>query len=263
MKRSLAIDIESYSSVDLQNAGVYAYVDAPDFEILLIAYKFDEADEITVIDLTSYPDRVIGIDLDFDYPEFWRALTDPDVIKTAYNANFERTALSKFFDEPMPPEQWKCTAVHAATLGLPRSLGDVGEALGLPQDKQKYKTGKALINYFCKPCKATKINGGRTRNLPGLDRDKWNLFIEYNRQDVVAEQEILNRLRPYPITEKEQELWCFDQRMNDRGVMIDLDFVEGIIIYDAQYKSQLTCEAKEITGLSNPNSPAQLKKMVD
>lgn len=258
--RTLAIDIETYSSVDLTEAGVYAYCDAPDFEILLIGYKFDDEEDVTVIDLTSYPERVTAFDLDIDYTRFWETLTDPSVIKTAYNANFERTCLAKYFGTPMPPEQWRCTAVHAATLGLPRSLGDVGKALGLPEDKQKDKVGKSLIDYFCKPCKPTKKNGGRTRNLPGHDMGKWELFIEYNRQDVVAEQAILEKLRPYPITEFEQELWNFDQRMNDRGIRLDMNFAEGITQYDDQYQAEVAEEAKKLTGLKNPNSPAQLKK---
>jgi len=253
--KTLAIDIETYSSVDLIEAGVYAYVDAPDFEILLIAYCIDNK-EVQLIDM-EYLDIVDVADF---YPEFGRALLDPEVIKTAYNANFERTALAKYFGEPMPPEQWRCTAVYAATLGLPRSLGDVGKALGLEEDKQKLATGKALITYFCKPCKPTKKNGGRTRNYPAHDIDKWELFKEYCKQDVVAEQAILDRIRPYPIIPNEQELWNFDQRMNDRGISIDLDFAEGIIQYDTQYQEEIAEEAKGLTGLTNPNSPAQLKK---
>lgn len=267
--KTLAIDIESYSSVDLKEAGVYAYCDAPDFEILLIGYKFDGEEDVTVIDfsnvkdISAEPEIQYGQIMDFIecfYPEFWEALTDPEVIKTAYNANFERTALAKYFGVPMPPEQWRCTAVHAATLGLPRSLGDVGKALGLPDDKQKDKIGKSLIDYFCKPCKPTKKNGGRTRNLPDHDIEKWELFIEYNRQDVIAEQAILDKLKIYPIPESEQELWNFDQRMNDRGICLDMDFAEGIIQYDAKNQIDLAEEAKKLTGLSNPNSPSQLKE---
>jgi DNA polymerase len=261
--KTLAIDIETYSSVDIQEAGVYAYCEAPDFEILLIAYRIDK-EEVQLIDVYEFiNERVAGLhDFRFveAYPDFWEALIDPEVIKTAFNANFERTAQTKYFKEPMPPEQWRCTAVYAATLGLPRSLGDVGTALGLAEDKQKSSTGKALITYFCKPCKPTKKNGGRTRNYPEHDIEKWKLFKEYCMQDVVAEQAILDRLKPYPIIQEEQELWNFDQRMNDRGVGLDLDFVEGIIRYDEQYQAEISKEATEITGLENPNSPAQLKK---
>lgn len=261
--KTLAIDIESYSSVDLKEAGVYAYCDAPDFEILLISYRFDDEEEVTVIDITEYK---FGNQMGFydsfkdTYPEFWIVLNHPDVIKTAFNANFERTCLSKYFKVPMPPEQWRCTAVHAAMLGLPRSLADVGEALGLPQDQQKDKIGKSLITYFCKPCKATKSNGGRTRNLPDHDREKWDLFKEYNKQDVVAEQAILEKIRIYPVPEKEWGLWQFDQRMNDRGICLDMDFAEGITQYDIKNQADLAEEAKGITGLKNPNSPAQIKK---
>lgn len=255
--RTLGIDIETYSSVDITEAGAYAYVDAPDFEILLIAYRFD--DGVELIDIHGLDkDGAVNL-IDALYPDFWEALTDPETIKTAYNANFERTALAKYFETPMPPEQWKCTAVHAATLGLPRSLADVGAALQLPQDKQKDKIGKSLIDYFCKPCKPTKVNKGRTRNLPEHDPDKWKLFQEYNIQDVVAEQAILDRLKIYPVPEEEQKLWNFDQRMNDRGVRLDMEFVEGIIEYDEKNQAVLAEEAKALTGLSNPNSPAQLK----
>ena len=256
--RTMSIDIETYSSVDLKEAGVYAYVDAPDFEILLIAYGF--FDGVSLIDIHGL-DKNGAIDLiEMLSPDFWEALTDPETVKTAYNANFERTALAKYFGIPMPPEQWKCTAVHAATLGLPRSLGDVGAALQLPQDKQKDKIGKSLIDYFCKPCKPTKKNGGRIRNLPEHDLDKWKLFQEYNIQDVVAEQAILDRLKMYPVPEEEQKLWEFDQRMNDRGIQIDMEFVEGIIKYDEKNQADLAEEAKSLTGLKNPNSPAQLKR---
>lgn len=264
--KTLAIDIETYSSVDLSEAGVYAYCEAPDFEVLLIGYKLDDGD-VNVIDVIEFVnERVAGLH-DFDlaeaYPDFCDALTDPKIIKTAYNANFERTALSKFLSTPMPPEQWKCTAVHAATLGLPRSLGDVGQALNLSQDKQKDKIGKSLIEYFCKPCKPTKKNGGRKRNLPWHDTDKWKLFIEYNRQDVVAEQAILEKIKIYPVPDTELKLWNFDQRMNDRGICLDMDFVEGIISYDEKNQSALAAEARELTGLDNPNSPAQLKEWLN
>lgn len=257
--RSLGIDIETYSSVDISEAGVYAYVEAPDFEILLIGYKFDADSDVTVIDLTDFDKDSVIETIEMLYPEFWEALTDPDVIKTAYNANFERTALAKYFGKPMPPDQWHCTMVHASMLGLPRSLAGVGEALGLPQDKQKDKIGKSLIDYFCKPCKPTKANRGRTRNLPGHDPEKWKLFIEYNRQDVVAEQAILEKLKPYPIPEREIALWCFDQRMNDAGIRLDMDMVNGIVEHDEKTRATLLQEAKELTGLANPNSLTQLK----
>jgi DNA polymerase len=258
--KTLAIDIETYSSVDIRETGAYAYVDAPGFEILLIAYKFDK-EEVQLIDIHGFEEETAAVDfLETCYPDFWEGLNNPEVIKTAFNANFERTALAKYFNKAMPPEQWRCTAVYAATLGLPRSLGDVGAALAIQQDKQKDKIGKSLIDYFCKPCKPTQKNGGRTRNYPEHDTEKWHLFGEYCKQDVVAEQAILDRLKPYPITEDEQELWNFDQRMNDRGICLDLDFAEGIIQYDTQYQAEISKEATALTGLKNPNSPAQLKK---
>lgn len=249
----LRIDLETYSGIDIREAGVYAYAAAPDFEILLIGYRYDDG-LVKVIDLTDPM-----VDPEMDFPEFRAGLHDPDVIKTAYNANFERTCLSAWLDEPMPPEQWRCTAVLAATLGLPGTLGGVGKALGLPEDKQKDSTGKRLIEYFCKPCKPTKANGGRTRNLPEHAPDKWAQFIEYNRQDVVAESTIRDRLSVYPIPQSEQELWNLDQQMNDRGVLLDMDLADKIIRHDAIYKDRLMEEARRITGLENPNSLAQLK----
>lgn len=251
---TMNVDIETYSSVDIREAGVYAYASAPDFEILLIGYQYDGQD-VKVIDLTdplTDPER--------DFPDFWEGLYDPEVVKTAYNANFERTCLASWLGRPMPPEQWRCTAVHAATLGLPGTLGDVGEALGLPEDKQKDKIGKSLIQYFCRPCKPTRTNGMRTRNLPGHAPDKWQQFIEYNRQDVEAEAAIREKLQIYPVTRQEQELWNLDQQMNDNGVLLDMDLADKIIRYDAIHREQLMEEARELTGLSNPNSLAQLKE---
>ena len=188
------------------------------------------------------------------------ALVDPDVIKTAYNANFERTCFAAALEEEMPAEQWRCTMVLAASLGLPGSLAAVGAALGLPEDEQKNKIGKALIQYFCKPCKPTRANGGRTRNLPQHAPDKWALFKEYNAQDVVAEQAILARLRSNRPDKAEQDLWTLDQQINDRGVLLDTDLARRIVTYDNARAVDLMEEAKRITGLSNPNSLLQLKE---
>lgn len=266
MQHVMNVDLETYSDVDLPKAGVYAYAASPNFEILLIGYCIDDG-PVEVIDLTEY--RELGMWEDPDerldnlkaiYPDFAEALRDPRYIKTAYNANFERTGLASFFRCPMPPEQWRCTAVHAATLGLPSTLGGVGEALGLPEDKQKDKIGKSLIKYFCKPCDPTKANGGRTRNFPEHDPEKWRLFIEYNRQDVVTENAIREKLLRYPIPSKEQALWSLDQRMNDRGIGVDMSMVNKILAFDAVYQEQLKEEARRITGLDNPNSLTQLKK---
>lgn len=255
MHRVMGVDIETYSSVDLAKAGVYAYTEAPDFDILLIGYKYDDEDEVHVID-------TLAVDRDFDEElyEFRQALTDPSIVKTAFNANFERTCLAKWTGAAMPPEQWRCTMIKALTMGLPGNLADAGAALGLPEDKLKDPQGKALIQFFSKPCKSTRTNGQRTRNLPAHDPEKWKLFIAYNRQDVVTEQEILKRLAVYKIPDAEQALWSLDQHMNDNGVKLDIPMVEKIVEYDAQRRQELQEEAQEITGLSNPNSLAQLKK---
>ena len=255
MHRVMGIDIETYSSVDLAKAGVYAYTEAPDFDILLIGYKYDDEDEVHVID-------TLAVDRDFDEElyEFRQALTDPSIVKTAFNANFERTCLAKWTGAAMPPEEWRCTMIKALTMGLPGNLADAGMALGLPEDKLKDPQGKALIQFFSKPCKPTRTNGQRTRNLPAHDPEKWKLFIAYNRQDVVTEQEILKRLAVYKIPDAEQALWSLDQHMNDNGVKLDIPMVEKIVEYDTQRRQELQEEAQEITGLSNPNSLAQLKK---
>ena len=255
MHRVMGIDIETYSSVDLAKAGVYAYTEAPDFDILLIGYKYDDEDEVHVID-------TLAVDRDFDEElyEFRQALTDPSIVKTAFNANFERTCLAKWTGAAMPPEEWRCTMIKALTMGLPGNLADAGMALGLPEDKLKDPQGKALIQFFSKPCKPTRTNGQRTRNLPAHDPEKWKLFIAYNRQDVVTEQEILKRLAIYKIPDAEQALWSLDQHMNDNGVKLDIPMVEKIVEYDTQRRQELQEEAQTITGLSNPNSLAQLKK---
>lgn len=233
------------------DAGVYRYTEAPDFTILLIGYCVDGG-PVTVIDLVGGTN--IGC-----LNEFLTMLTNPAVIKTAFNANFERTCLAKFFGRPMPPQEWRCTMVRALTCGLPGTLAEAGEALGLPADKLKDKRGAALIRYFSKPCKPTKANGGRTRNLPEHDPEAWQQYIEYNRQDVVTEQAILTRLQGYRIPDEEQALWTLDQEINDRGVGVDLAMIDRIVQYDALRKEQLTEEAKALTGLDNPNSVSQLR----
>lgn len=244
-----SIDIETYSSVDIK-LGAYAYAAAPDFEILLIGYSFDGG-PVQVHDCTEpgcWPRDLLD------------ALADPEIIKTAYNANFERTCLAAALEDEMPPEQWRDTMIAAAALGLPRSLADVGRALGLPQDQQKDKIGAALIQYFCKPCKPTRANGGRTRNLPHHAPDKWELFKEYNRQDVVAEQAILRAVRKYRPDKTEQDLWALDQHINDRGVRLDIDMARRIVAFDTTRAAELAAEARRITGLNNPNSLPQLKE---
>lgn len=247
--RELSIDIETYSSVNLAKSGVYAYASAPDFTILLFAYAFDD-NPVDVIDLTAdtLPDEIL------------QALCDADVIKTAYNANFERTCINKHFGIITPVEQWQCSAVAAAELGLPQTLDGVAKAIGLEQ--QKDSRGKALISYFCKPCKPTQINGGRTRNLPEHAPEKWREFMEYCGQDVEVERAIKRKIAKFPIAGSEQRLWVYDQKINDRGVRVDLDFVQSALQFDERYKKFCLTRAQEITGLDNPNSLIQLKAWI-
>lgn len=248
----LGIDIETFSSVDLKKYGAYAYSEAPDFEILLIGYKFSDEDKVKLIDLTDDPEELENL-------RFWDALTDPEVVKTAYNANFERTCLARYTGKAMPPEQWRCTMILAVQLGLPRSLAAVGPALGLTEEEQKKKTGAALIQYFCKPCKPTRANGQRTKNTRLNAPEKWELFKEYNIQDVVTEQIILKRLRDFRPDQSEQDLWTLDQEINDRGVLLDIPMARSIVEFDTERSADLLAEAQQITGLKNPNSLAQLK----
>ena len=247
MGRILEADIESYSDVDLIKCGVYAYADSPAFEILLFAFSFDGG-ETQIIDLAQ------GEKLPAEVED---AIFDVSVTKTAYNANFERTCLSKHFGRYIPPESWHCSAVQAAMLALPRSLEDVGRVLGL--DEQKMKEGKELIRYFCVPCKPTKANGGRTRNLPCHAPEKWELFKTYCKRDVDVEKSIRRKLHNFPIPESEMELYRLDQRINDRGVLVDMGLVEQAIACERLHKEIVTKRAYELTGLENPNSVAQLK----
>ena len=247
MERVLEMDIESFSDVDLIKCGVYAYADSPAFEILLFAYSFDGG-ETQIIDLAQgekFPAEVED------------AIFDVSVTKTAYNANFERTCLSKYFGRYIPPESWHCSAVQAAMLALPRSLEDVGRVLGL--DEQKMKEGKELIRYFCVPCKPTKANGGRTRNLPCHAPEKWELFKNYCKRDVDVEKSIRRKLHNFPIPESEMELYRLDQRINDRGVLVDMKLVRNAVSCERLHKEVVTKRAYELTGLENPNSVAQLK----
>ena len=246
--RRLSIDIETYSSIDLVKSGVYAYTSAPDFEILLLAFAYDD-DEVQIVDLASgeqLPSEVI------------LSLTDDSVIKTAFNSQFERTCLSAYLKKPLTPVGWQCTAVQSAMLGLPLSLDGVAQVLGLEQ--QKMREGKDLIRYFCVPCKATKTNEGRTRNLQCHAPEKWQLFKDYCKRDVEVEQAIRVKLEKYPISQKEQELYILDQQINDRGVLIDKNLVEQAIACDKLNKDETFEQAQLLTGLDNPNSVAQLKE---
>ena len=247
MGRILGIDIETFSDVDLIKCGVYAYSDSPAFEVLLFAYCFDGG-ETRVIDLAQ------GEVLPEDVVE---AVFDGSVVKTAFNANFERTCLSKYFGRYLPPDSWHCSAVQAAVLALPRSLEDVGAVLGL--DERKMKEGKELIRYFCVPCKPTKANGGRRRNLPCHAPEKWEVFKRYCRRDVDVEKAIRRKLCKFPIPEGEMEAYRLDQRINDRGVLVDMGLVRQAVRCERLHKGVATERAYELTGLENPNSVAQLK----
>ena len=245
----LSIDIETRSSVDIGKAGAYKYAQSPDFEILLFAYQLDDY-SVEVIDLKN------GEEIPIEIAEM---LDNPDVIKHAYNAAFEWYCLNRAGYET-PIDQWRCTMAHGLYCGYTAGLDATGKAIGLPQDKQKLTTGRALIRYFCVPCKPTKTNGGRIWNQPWHDTDKWNLFKEYCCQDVVTEHEILKRLDLFPMPEEEERLWQMDVLMNAYGVRVDTELIEGALYIDQISAQRLTDEAVRLTGLSNPNSTAQLVK---
>ena len=243
----LSIDIETYSSVSIYDSGAYKYARSKDFEIMLFAYSIDFG-EVTVIDLAQgqvIPDSVVA------------ALSDPDVIKHAYDAAFEWFCLNQA-GYKTPIDQWRCTMFHAMYLGYPAGLAATGRALGLPEDVQKDRQGKALIRYFCQPCKPTKANGGRARNLPHHDPAKWELFIEYNRQDVVAESAIYETLKSFAVPDREQRLWELDCLTNALGVRVDMQLVNGVRGITRHHMDALMAEAMRLTHLANPNSTAQL-----
>ena len=249
--KNLSIDIETYSEVDLNKCGVYKYAESTSFEVLLFSYSVDSG-EVACIDIASgekLPSCVID------------ALEDNNVCKWAYNANFERVCLSRYLGLPrctyLDPTSWKCSMVWASTLGLPLALVGAGAVLGL--SKQKIEEGKDLIKYFCKPCMPTKKNGGRTRNLPWHDRTKWERFKEYNIRDVEVELAIKDKLKNYPVSADVWQQYITDQRINDRGVKLDVQFVQSAISVDRNVTAMLTNRMKEITSLENPNSVSQLK----
>ncbi len=244
---TLAIDIETYSDVSLPDCGVHRYAASEQFEILLFAYSRND-EPTKIIDLASgekMPDEIMKL------------LTDDSVIKTAYNAAFERNCINRYFGLSLKPEGWRCTLVQASMLSLPLSLEGVGEALNL--DKKKMSEGKELIRFFCMPCKPTKSNGGRTRNLPSDEPEKWELFKTYCIRDVDVEKQIRNKLAKFPIPDREQKLYCMDQRINDRGIMVDQELIGHAVACDLLYKETVTKKAYRISGLENPNSVAQLK----
>jgi len=245
--KKLSIDIETFSDIDLIKCGVYKYADSPAFEILLFAYSIDDG-EIHIVDL------VRGEELPDEITE---AIKSDTVIKTAFNAQFERVCLSKHLGILLDPSSWYCTAVQAAELSLPASLADVGAALGL--ERQKMTEGKELIKYFCVPCKPTKSNGSRTKNMPWDAPEKWTLFKEYCKRDVDVERQIAKKLEMYPISESEHRLYVLDQRINDRGVLVDLSLAQQAIKINSIQTVVATEQAYTLTGLENPNSVAQLK----
>ena len=247
----LHIDIETFSSVELKKSGLYKYVQSPDFEIILFAYAYDD-EPVRVIDRLQ--GEVIPLSVIND-------LQNPAVIKMAHNAAFEFYALSKFYKTFL--DQWRCTMVQALYCGFPGSLAGVGEAMGFQEDKKKMGIGKTLIKYFCIPCAATKANGGRTRNYPRHNIQKWELFKSYNYQDVVTEREIYHGLSQYPAPEEEWKNWQLDQMINIGGTAIDMELVEGALAISDQIRDELSGKAKDLTGLENPNSVAQLKKWVE
>lgn len=252
---NLSVDIETYSSVDIKKSGLYKYVQSDDFEILLFAYSLDGS-PVRVVDLANgekIPDEV-------ETMLFWEACTNH-----AYNAAFEWYCLSKYFgiDANGWLSRWRCTMLHGLYCGFPAGLDSIGAALGLPQDKKKLGIGKALINYFCKPCKPTAANGYRTRNLPAHAPEKWELFKEYCKQDVVAEMSVENTLAAFPVPDDIQKQWELDMRINSRGVRLDMGLVSGAIRCSEEVNAELLSEAVSITGLENPKSVAQLKKWLE
>lgn len=250
--QELFIDIETYSSVDLKKSGLYPYVESPEFEILLIAYAWDD-EPVQVIDLLNMSDELDQLEMQC----IISGLLNKDVIKIAHNNAFERTALGKHIGVYLAPEDWTDTMVLAAMNGLPMSLEGAGAALQI--EYQKIKEGTTLINYFCKPCKPTITNKGRLRNLPEHAPDKWQRFTEYCQRDVVAMRQIYRRLQGFPMTVFERAVWDLDTRINERGVLIDTELAHAAIAMDAAFKAEHLDEMRRLTGLDNPNSVAQLK----
>ena len=249
----LSIDLETFSSVPIAKAGAQKYIASPDFEILLFAYSLNGAPSVCcdIAQGELLPDWVLD------------ALCDPQCLKHAYNAAFECGCLSKFMGRQLPPEQWRCTMFHGLYAGYPAGLDATGRALGLPEDKRKLSTGKALIRYFCVPCTPTKSNGGRRRNLPNHDPARWELFKEYNAQDVTTEMEIERRLSLITVPDWLQRQWETDLLINARGVAVDMEMVNGALEIGATVREWLTQEAVRISGLSNPNSVQQLSAWLE
>ncbi|MCI8694066.1 MAG: DNA polymerase [Lachnospiraceae bacterium] len=246
--KSIEIDLETFSDVDISKCGVYKYASSPNFEILLFGYSVDGG-KVKVVDVAC------GEEIPAD---ILAALSDDSITKWAFNAMFERVCLSNYLGEWLEPESWKCSMVWSATLGLPLSLENVGAVLGL--EKQKLTEGKDLIRYFCVPCKPTKTNGGRTRNLPEHDREKWERFKAYNLRDVEAEMQIQQRLAKFPVPDSVWEEYWQDQEINDRGIGVDMEMVAQAISLDGRSRAELSAAMKELTELENPNSVQQMKQ---
>ena len=255
-RRRLLIDLETYSSVDISKAGVFKYVEAPDFEILLLAFAWDNS-PVRVLDLTASGETEDWLEMH----DIRDALQDPNIVKVAHNSAFERACLTKYLKYELPAEEWEDTMIMAAMNGLPMSLDAAGAALQLKD--QKIKEGTALINYFCKPCKPTIANGGRTRNLPEHALDKWERFKEYCRRDVEVERDIYYRLHKFPVPDWERKVWALDSRINERGVLVDIEMAEAAIAVDEAFTEAHAAEMQRLTGLDNPNSVAQLKDWLE
>lgn len=249
MAKNLFIDVETYSSVSITESGAYKYIASPDFEILIIGYALDDG-PVTIIDLAS-GDKMPE--------EFINALNDTECVKVAHNAVFERLSFKRIGYD-IPAQYWYCTAVKAAYCGLPLSLDGVSKVLDLTD--KKLETGKALIRYFSCPCKATLANGMRTRNYPEHAPDKWEMYKEYNKYDVLAEREIFKKLEPYIIPDIERQIYVLDQNINDRGILVDIELANAAIAVDNAYTAILTKRAQSLTGLNNPNSPTQIKQWI-
>ena len=252
-QRTLFVDTETYSETDIKSAGAYKYMEDPAFEILLLPYAWDD-EPVRVLDLTDPEDLE-------ELPDILAGLKDPDIIKVAHNAPFERNAYRRQFGFYQPPEEWVDTLILCAMNGLPMSLDAAGAALNLEQ--QKLKEGTALINFFCKPCKPTLKNGGRTRNLPHHDPEKWARFKEYAKRDVETMRLIYKLLHRFPVTPFERKLWALDARINERGVMVDVELAEAAMAVDEAFRVEHVAEMQKLTGLDNPNSVAQLKEWLE
>lgn len=248
--KNLFIDVETYSSVDITKSGAYKYIESPDFEILIIGYALDNG-----------PVKIIDLACGEEIPEeFEEALLDEKCLKIAHNAVFERLCFKRIGYD-IPAAEWYCTAVKSAYCGLPLSLDSVSKALDLAD--KKLDTGKALIKYFSCPCKPTRINGMRTRNYPKHAPEKWEMYKEYNRYDVLAEREIFQKLSEYEIPDIERKMYVLDQDINDRGILVDMELAESAIAVDNEYTSMLTQQAQKLTGLENPNSPTQIRQWIE